>query len=245
MRLEIKEIGRLKDAIGVVEAVVSDVVAMRLSSDKIKFQGLGSGSVVWADLEIKRELFSAYEIEAEKELCIVCKDFNYILKKARAGDTLEMIEKDNEFIITLSGASKRVYNLGIVEREYTFQDPKMVYALRIKCNSTTFFDDVGDACDIMKKENGSVEFMAKGDLLQLNASETVRGVTIDVSGTQFLSKSDTSSRYGSAFIENLIEGKKIANDVIIEFVKDAPLRLTYEQDDIKLRFVLAARVAND
>lgn len=242
MKLEIKDVSNFKQIVAVLNTIVTDSIKIRIDPEQIKMQIMTIAGTVWVNLTIQKDFFSAYEVEQPLDYAIVVNDLHYIMRKTRANDVITIEEKDNQFAVTLEGNSKRVYNLPIIDTEYQFKETSMDFPLKIVCDSTLIADDVNDASDIVVKDCGPIIFTNEGEKLQIASSDKLRTVNIDVNNVQYESISNEIGRFASQIMAKVMEARKIAAEVTIEYKTNHPMRLTYSQEHVELKLLIAPRV---
>ena len=182
------------------------------------------------------------------EIAINLNNFKQILRRAKGNDILSLELEDNKLKVILKGTSIRTFSLPIIDLEQKEQRvPELNFGSIIKTHASVFNEAIEDA-DIVGEsvslhaEQGKLSVSAEGDLtkahIDIRDSDTTK---INVHGA-----SPIKAKYSLEYLKKMMNGSKLADEVVIQFNKDYPLRLDYKAiDKVALSFILAPRVEND
>jgi proliferating cell nuclear antigen len=154
--------------------------------------------------------------------------------------------KENRLQIQLKGKSTRTFSLPIIELEEKEQKvPSLNFSTTIKLPCSVFNEAIEDA-DIVAE---SVSFESEDKKFVVLAEGDLSKAKIEIKeddNVKIVAEGKVKSKYSIEYIKKMMGGCKLADDVIVQFSKDYPLKLDYKTvDKVLLSFILAPRVEND
>ncbi len=248
MKLTLTEPRYLKDSILIISELVNEV-NLRLFKDRIELVAMDPANVAMVIFKLLSSAFSEYEVREEKTIGLNLINFTQILKRVKPTDTLTLELKDNQnkLCITLRGVTTKTFELGLLNIEEREQKiPNLKFGVKIQTNTLLFNDAIEDM-DII---SDSLSFKALNDGFVIQSEGNISSGKVEISGdeetTIELLGSACESRYSIEYLKKIIKGSKLANNVVLEFAQDYPLRVEYKVlDRLVLQFVLAPRTPTE
>lgn len=247
MKLTLAEPRYLKESIAIISDLVNEA-SLKITPDAIELVAMDPANVAMVIFKLLSSAFTEYSVGEKVEIAINLNNFKQILRRAKSNDMLTLELDDNKLKVTLQGTNKRTFSLPIIDLEEKEQKvPELNFGTTIKTASTVFNEAIEDV-DIVGE---SVSLMADMGRLAVSAEGDLTKAHIDIKDgdkTRINLHSDASvkSKYSLEYLKKMMNGSKLADDVIIQFNKDYPLRLDYKAiDKVALSFILAPRVEND
>ena len=247
MKLTLAEPKYLKESISIISELVNEA-RFKITSQAIELVAMDPANVAMVIYKLLSSSFVEYNVEKDTEFAINLSNFKQILRRAGANDMVNLELEANKLKITLKSNTIRTFSLPIIELEEKEQKiPELSFPVEIKTKSnilTNAVEDVDIIADSvsMMSDNGKFKIMAEGDLsdatIEIEDGEDTK-IKTDMNVT-------IKAKYSVEYLKKMIAGAKIADDVMIYFNKDYPLRLDYATiDKVSLSFILAPRVEND
>lgn len=248
MRLTLAEPKYLKESITIISDLVNEA-SLKITPEAIELVAMDPANVAMVIFKLLSSACTEYSVGEKVEIAINLNNFKQILRRAKGNDVLSLELEDNKLKVILKGTSTRTFSLPIIDLEQKEQRiPELNFGSIIKTHSSVFNEAIEDA-DIAGEsvsfhaEPGKLSVSAEGDLtkahIEIRDSETTK---INVHGTS----SPIKAKYSLEYLKKMMNGSKLADEVIVQFNKDYPLRLDYKAiDKVALSFILAPRVEND
>ena len=160
--------------------------------------------------------------------------------------TLELVD-NGKLNIQLKGKSTRTFGLPLINLEEKEQKvPDLKFPVSITMDTTEFNEAIQDV-DVVAE---SVSFIAEPKKFTISAEGDLSQAKIEIKESDNVKVKvegeKVRAKYSIEYLKRMINGSKIADEVVINFNKDYPLRLDYKAlDRVMLSFILAPRVEND
>jgi len=247
MKLVLSEPKYLKESISIVSELVNEA-RFKITSQAIELVAMDPANVAMVIFKLLSSCFVEYKIEEDTEFAINLSNFKQILRRAGANDTVTLELEGNKLKTTLKSRSVRTFSLPIIELEEKEQRiPDLSFPVEIRTQSNILSDAIEDV-DIIAD---SVSLIAEGDVFKIDAEGDLSEASVEINSSDDTTiKADINAKikakYSIDYLKKMISGAKIANEVVIKFNKDYPLRVDYTTvDKVMLSFILAPRVEND
>ncbi len=239
----------LKESINIISEFVNEVT-LKIDSDKIEVTAIDPANVAMIDFKLLSSAFAEYEIEAPTSLSVNLERFKAILKRAKPSDSISISldEARNRLKINLIGENKRDFTLALLNIEESEQRiPSLTFPVQIM-TQTFRFDEAIEDMDVIAE---SVALVAEQDKFMVKSESNVHDAKVEIrqsEETTISSETDGKviSKYSIEYLKKMIKGSKLAENVVIKFGEDYPLKIEYKvMDKLLLGFILAPRVNND
>ncbi|MBI2147860.1 proliferating cell nuclear antigen (pcna) [Candidatus Woesearchaeota archaeon] len=247
MRLQLAETRYLKDSISIISDLVNEAT-FKITPQAIELVAMDPANVAMVIYKLLSSCFTEYDVKEKVELAINLNNLKQILRRVKPDDSLQLEVEDNKLKVTLLGKTRRTFSIPILDVEEKEQKvPDLNFGATIKTSSTILTEAIEDV-DIVGE---SVSFAAHPDKLMISAEGDLSKAHIDIEKgdhTQINIHSDNSlrSKYSIEYLKKMIAGGKLADEVMISFNRDYPLKLDFKAiDKVALSFILAPRVEND
>ena len=247
MRLTLAEPKYLKESITIISDLVNEA-SLKITPEAIELVAMDPANVAMVIFKLLSSACTEYSVGEKVEIAINLNNFKQILRRAKGNDILSLELEDNKLKVILKGTSIRTFSLPIIDLEQKEQRvPELNFGSIIKTHASVFNEAIEDA-DIVGEsvslhaEQGKLSVSAEGDLtkahIDIRDSDTTK---INVHGVNPI-----KAKYSLEYLKKMMNGSKLADEVVIQFNKDYPLRLDYKAiDKVALSFILAPRVEND
>lgn len=248
MKLTLSEPRFLKDSVSLISDLVNEA-RFKVTKEGLEVVAMDPANVAMVVFKLLSPTFIEYEVKEETTIGINMTNFKQILRRAGPADVLSLELSDkSKLLIKLKGSTTRTFSLPIIEMgEQEQKVPDLKFPISVKTLSTVFNSAIEDADVVSEAVNFVVEpkkftISAEGDLsdatVEIPASEQTM-ITTD-------SKTPVKSKYSIEYLKKMMGGSKLADEVLICFNKDYPLKLEYIiMNKLQLSFILAPRVEND
>ena len=247
MRLTLAEPSYLKESVSIISDLVNEA-RFKVTKDAIELVAMDPANVAMVIFKLLSSCFTEYDVKGDIEIAINLENLKQILRRAGANDMLTLELGDNKLKIQLKGNTTRTFNLPIIELEEKEQKiPELKFPVTITLPSKTLNEAIEDA-DIVAE---SVSFEAEPKKFSVIAEGDLSQAHIEIKesdNNKILMEGTTKIRakYSIEYLKKMMGGSKLADEVVIRFNKDYPLKLEYKTvDKVMLSFILAPRVEND
>jgi len=249
MKLTLSEPKYLKDSISIISELVNET-RLKISNTGITIIAMDPANVAMVIYKLLSSCFSEFSSGETTEIGINLNNLKQILKRVDNSDilTLETTDNDSKLIITVKGKSVKKFSLPIIESDEREQkEPGLEFPLELKMPASLLSSSIEDA-DVV---SDSVSFVAKGNKITVFAEGDLNKVEVEIESGDNVSISNSSdneikAKYSLEYLKKMISGSKISDEVLIQFNKDYPLKLSFVSvDKISLSFILAPRVEAD
>ncbi|MEK6936987.1 MAG: proliferating cell nuclear antigen (pcna) [Nanoarchaeota archaeon] len=252
MRLALNDPKLLSDSISVISELVSDA-KFKIDSDKLELIAMDPANVAMVAFQLLSSAFTEYKVEKPIELALNLDSFKQILRRAKPSDHLiiELDEEKNKLNIKIKGESTRTFSIGLVDLgERQHKVPKLSFPVDIN-TSTYVFDE---AIEDMSIFADSVVFTVNKERLIVESESRINNAKVEIlnDGETKINwgESETTdnvkSKYSIEYLKKISKGSKLADNVLVQFSNDYPLRVEFKvKDKLDLVFILAPRVSEE
>lgn len=243
MTNELKLISKAKDwkMISTILELITEEAVFKEVGEGLLFRAWGSSKSHILDIFWAKKNFIKYDIqnvEQPAQLAMEVKTFSKVMARAKDEDDLTMIVT-NKIVVDI-GDSKH-YELSPIRTEFTAtQIPRILEPTTLKMPIRMFNDVANDVrvidmfIDLESDIDTKTLTMSSKEDAGRSSSKTV----ID----SMTGKSNKSS-YSLDFILPITNAmSKYVNDIEIEFGTNAPLRITFDNPNVEIRYFLAPKV---
>jgi len=244
----LNDIDLLKAPLIAISEIVDEAV-FRLEKDGIKLRAADRAMVAAVDFYLASTAFDSYEIDEPRDIGLNIENFVSVLKRASAKDTLVLELKDSKLNVILQNSSRRRFSLPLLEisQEEVPQIEQLEFNSKITMDSDVLEQSIKDAAVVadsllLEATPSKFSLIAEGDISKAEV-ELEKG---NEALAELTTKDVSKARYPLDYLKKMIKGKKISDNVTLEFSTDYPLKLTFSVlDKCKLSFVLAPRVVEE
>lgn len=234
-----------RDSIATISELIEET-QIKIKKSGIELVASDRAVVAVVDFKFSAKNFREYNYESDAAIGINLTNLLQILKRARSSDITELAISDNKLIITLKGESTRRFSLPLLDiREEIPQGiEKLVFPVKFEIPSSALEDGIEDA-DLV---SDALTFEVTKDALILKAEgdSSSSELIIDKTKAKFSGEKSAKATYSLDYLKKMIKGRKISENVIIEFDTNYPMKMTFERgSDIVLSFILAPRIEEE
>jgi len=248
MKLTLAEPKYLKDSISIISDLVNEA-RFKVTPEAIELVAMDPANVAMVIFKLLSSAFTEYDVKEDVELSINLGNLKQILRRANPNDMLTLeTGEENKLKVQLKGATRRTFNLPIIELEDKEQKiPELNFPVTITTSSTILSEAIEDV-DIVAE---SVTFMADNEKFSINAEGDLSQADIEVKAgdntkISIEGSEKIKSKYSIEYLKKMMGAGKLADEVTLNFNKDYPLKIDYKKvDKVLLSFVLAPRVENE
>ena len=247
MRLTLAESRLLKDSIGIISELVSEV-NFKIDKDKIEIIAVDPANVVMVVFKLLGSAFIEYDVKKEDNIAVSLDSLKQILRRVKPTDTLtlELDEEKNRLKVILKGDSHRTFNLSLIDIEDKEQKvPVLDFPVRVEINSQVLEDAIEDVGIIAE----SVTLNVAKDRFFIESEGNFSDANVELRRDEEtlieLMGEAVRAKYSIEYLKKIVKGGKLADKAIIQFNKDYPLRIDFKVlNKLDLAFILAPRVDN-
>ncbi len=246
MKLTLAEPKYLKDSISIISDLVNEA-RLKVTKDSIELIAMDPANVAMVIYKLLSSSFVEYQVEKETNITINLTSLKQVLKRSKPSDMITLDVEENKFKIVLKGSTTRTFYLPIIELEEKEQRvPELHFPITINMSSSLLADSIDDV-DIVAE---SVNFIADKSQFTIAAEGDISRAKIEIKESDSTRikapATPTKSKYSIEYLKKMIAGAKIADEAVIHFAKDYPLKMDFlVLNKVSLSFILAPRVEAD
>ncbi|MBT6995373.1 proliferating cell nuclear antigen (pcna) [Candidatus Woesearchaeota archaeon] len=248
MKFVLSEPKLLKDSVGVISDLVSDV-KIKFDSDKLEIVAMDPANVAMVVFRLLSSSFVEYDVKEGESIILSLDSLKQVLGRSKASDSVifELNEETNKLNIRFEGETKRNFNLSLLESVLGDQKvPELDFPGSVELN-TFVFNDAIDDMDIIS-DSIILNLSREGLMMESvgNTSDAKANLSVKEDGNLVCSEDPIKSKYSIEYLKKIAKGGKLASNVVLKFGQDYPLQIEYKiQDKLSLTTILAPRVSND
>lgn len=246
MKLTLAEPKYFKESVTIIAEIVTEAT-LQLTDDGVELIAMDPANVAMVSFRLLASSFVTYERGSTEKFTVNLNNLKQVLRRIKGGDTLTLEDDENKLKVTLQSSSKRTFYLPLIEAEEKEQRvPDLNFAVTVQTLASVFNDAVDDV-DVVGE---SVSFAATENIFTIASKGDLSKAEVDIPAdnttTVTCTDETAKSKYSIEYLKKMMQGAKLADEVLVKFSKDYPLKLEYlVQNKVELAFVLAPRVDND
>jgi proliferating cell nuclear antigen len=237
--LKLDEPKLLSDAIDIISNVVVEA-RLKLLADGLSVVAVDPANVALVIFRLPKESFTEYLGNGEV-WGVNLGDLKKILKRVSSVASVLMEEADGKLKITIFDKTKRIFNLALIEVSAEDKDiPDLNFGARVEMNAKDFSLAVEDASVVAD----SCAFVLDDDMFAIEGSGSLNSARTEFRKENVELFGRSRSKYSLEYLMKFVKAAKVANQVVVNFGDDYPLKLDFPGERMGVGFVLAPRVEN-
>ncbi|MBD3155105.1 MAG: proliferating cell nuclear antigen (pcna) [Candidatus Aenigmarchaeota archaeon] len=237
-----------KDSITTIGELIDEGI-FKINDKGMSLVAADRAMVAVVDFKLPPTVFEKFENDKEEEIAVNISNLVSILKRVKSKDKLKMELKGNKLEILIENSSKRRFTVPLLEvsKEEIPPIDELDFKAKVKLKSDILksgiedADVVGDSVVLGAKDN-EFNMKATGDI---TSSELILKKD-NKSLLDFSVKGSVLARYPLEYLKKMIKASKLADEAVIKWSTDYPMKLDFSSlDKVSLGFVLAPRVTED
>lgn len=245
---KISDASVLSDSIKAIYELIKEEVSFKLTSDGLSMRAMDPANVAMVSFRLLVPAFEAYKLEQDMSLGLDMERLYNVLKQALPGDAVSLKAEETRLHITYEGQTRRRFSIPLLELSGEERKaPSLEFGVTAKLRPEAIKQALSDA----KVVADSVVLNASGEKFVISASGDTGEVEIELGkgNDQLVAldvREDSRARYALDYLEKMIKGTKLSNEVALKFKTDYPIEIDYTmKDTLMLSFILAPRVETD
>jgi len=212
-------------------ATIIDEASFVGGEDGLRLRALDPGRIAMVELNLPASVFEEYEAEGEVRIGVNFDDLNKVIKRARAGDRLELRVEGQRLVVVLLGRVERRFALPLLDiAGQELPEPRLSLTASAQMLSDTFRDALKDAALFsesvrLKAEEDKLVMQARSDKGEWEAIFTrENGSLIDISIEE-----PAEASYGLDFLDKIVsKAYRISEIITLRFATNMPLHLRFD-----------------
>lgn len=236
-----------RDSIMTIGELIDEGI-FKIDKNGLSLVAADRAMVAVVDFKMPATVFDEFKADEEK-ISINISNFVSVLKRVKPKDKLFMELKDNKLEVVMDNGSRRRFTIPLLDISQEEIPPidQLDFKAHVKVKTEVLKSGIEDA-EIV---GDSVVFHASNDRFNMKASGDITSAELSLQkGNKNLidisAIGEVTSRYPLDYLKKMIKGAKLAEDAIIRWSKDYPMRLDFTNvDKVSLGFVIAPRVSDE
>jgi len=245
---KISEASVLSDSIKAIYELIKEEVSFKLTSDGMSMRAMDPANVAMVSFKLLVPAFEAYKLEQDMTIGVDMERLYNVLKQSLPGDAVVLKAEETKLHIIYEGQTRRRFSIPLLELSGEERKaPNLEFGVTVKMKPEAMKQALSDA----KVVADSAIFNAMSDKLIISANGDTGEVEVELTkdNEQLLAldvQEESRARYALDYLEKMIKGTKLSNEVILKFKTDYPIEIDYAlKDTLMLSFILAPRVETD
>ena len=212
------------------------------TKDEISIVEMDPANVAMVIFRLHSSAITEYDVTEETKFAINLANLKTIVKRAAEDDFITLELEKNKLKVDL-GPSRHFTLPTIDLEEKAPKIPELQFKAKVQMSTKMFEDAIADAAIVSE----SVRFTAENGILGLTAEGDLSNAQIDFKDNEkvkITADEKVFAKYSIEYLQKMVSSK-IADELVIHFGKDYPLKLVYVNDQFSMSFILAPRVDSD
>lgn len=237
----------LKDAFTAISTLV-DEATFNITGDGISLRAMDPSRVAMIDFAMGKAAFDEYTCTENLKLCLDINELLKLVKRAGKDESVEILldEKTGRLKILIRGRYARTFDMPTLEAtEEEIPTPNIAFNARITLTTDGLRQALEDVLLVsdhvrIEADHDGVLMKGKGDLMSADI-ELKKGSDALL---EAVVKEPSKSTFSLSYLSDIVKAAASTSDVVtVEFSKDMPVRLDFEQRyKGKLAYYLAPRI---
>jgi len=248
----LQDVSLLRDSLDAISSIITEGT-FEVSKDGLKLVAMDPASVAMVICKILPSAFVDFDAKESFNMTMNISNFVGIIKRAKVNDKVTLESDGSKLKVYMDGDFKRHFTVPLVDMVSTNQKiPELSFKSKVIISSDVLRDGIKDAqmvsdCVIFETTPQTFVIKAQGDMsetkMELTSnSPSLLGIHISPDAVN----RNIQSKYAIEYLEKMLKGIKVADDISLQFSNDYPLRIDYTAiDKLQLSFILAPRVDTD
>lgn len=247
MKIKTTNADKLRKIFETIGNIVDEVV-IKVEEEGIKIRAIDPGHIALVDFEMSKNAFDEYELTSPAKIGIDLKPLVNVLKRAEDNVVFELKESGATLVVSSFGNVKKRFEIPLIDiTEEALKIPELNFEAEVEMQSGVLKSAISDAAvfgeqvTISVNEN-EIAFITKSDE---NVSETKidKDNCFSFNLKAANEKKEARSTFTLEYLEDIIKIADIIDRVKIFVGTDIPLKLEFVNENIKIIFFLAPRIA--
>ena len=223
--------------------LIKDEVAIEIKKEGMALRAMDPANVAMVSLSIAKSAFDSYEIDEERTIGVNMERLVQVLKRAKRNVIMGIKVDEGKLVISYMGKSVRRFVIPLLALESGPRpEPNLSFSVKAVLDSSVLKEAVEDASIvsdsmIFEARENELRLLAQGDLGEV---ETV--MRKDEGLEEIEVSEEARAKYSLEYLKKMVKGAKISSLATLQFKTDYPLRLEFNEVDVKLAFILAPRI---
>jgi len=243
------DINLLRDSLDVISNFINEGT-FTITNNGLSMSAIDPANIAMVLFDLLSSAFNEYKAVGSIKITINIPYFVSILKRAQAGDSveLELSDAGNSLKIKMIGDSVRTFTLPLINaRDKKVEAPDKIndgFKTKVELEAGVLREGTKDSLMVsdnvlLKCDEKSFNMISIGDSSQVNL-ELTKGSSSLIS---LDCKKSVKAKYSLEYLDKMMKAGKLAQSIIMQFADDYPLRVDYKSiDKLRLSFILAPRI---
>ena len=236
----------LKESINALSTLLSEAV-FKVTKSGLELRAMDAANVAMADMKLLASAFRTFEVDKEIEIALNLSDLTSILKRVKGTESVTLELKDNQLHIDIKGATKRSFNIPLLDIKQEQKIPSLDFPVTIQIKTDAIEDGISDA-EIV---SDAVILEADPDTFIMRAEGNGRKAELRIekgndSLIELKAKDHIKSIFPIDYLKKFIKAAKLSKEATLYLGNEYPMRIDFKvMDKVQLGFILAPRIESE
>lgn len=233
----------LVKSINILKEFVSEA-RIKITKNELRIIEMDNANVGMVVYRLLSSACTEYDVKNEFDISLSLDNLYTILKNAKKEDIVILENGDDEFKVNvwLKARSSRKYTIPLFNNDNKEQKiPDLKFTAKVTMLSSQFSQEVKEASNIAE----TLKFDVKPDSFTISAEGDLNKLEIPHrkdDDTRINADKEIISKYSVKYLEMMTSCDKIADDVILEFGNNYPIKMSYRLvDRLSFEWILAPK----
>lgn len=237
-------------------SAVMDHIVFHATPAGIQVTGMDPIRIMMVDMRLPKDTFDEYECSEAVDLAVTLEDFEKILRRGQAGDSLilrtDQAKKEKRLTVIFKGSAERTFSLSLLDMKFEeLPKPKAELTTGMRLTTEALETAIKDAGAIsgtdqirLTVEDGEATVFAEGDTSYMR-NEFKKGsealLSLDAKDGE-----KTVAHYSSEYLGNAMKAASLHDTVLLQYATNLPLKITFQlEKGGEVTYFLAPRRQTD
>lgn len=236
----------LKDSINAVSALLNEAV-FKITKTGIELHAMDAANVAMVDMKLLASAFRSFDADSDCEIAVNIGDLTSVLRRAKATESVMLELKDSQLLIEFSGATKRSFNIPLLDMKQEQKTPSLEFPVSIKLKTEIIEDGINDAeiagdAVILEADPDTFIMRAEGS----NRKSELRLEKGNDALIELKAKDHVKSTFPLDYLKKFIKAGKLSPEATLQMGNAYPMRLDFKVlDKVQVGFILAPRIESE
>jgi len=229
---------------------VTDEGTFKISANGIGLISMDPAHISLVDFMLSKEAMESFEFGSETEITVSISDLMKLLKRAKRGESLELLYNPDEKRLTLRlvdepGSRERIFQINTLE---TVSKPPNIPKLNFEATARISYNSMAEAIRDASVASDYVKIVLTPEHVIFVAKSEFGGAETKLlkggaSVFEISAEKEVSASFSINYLDKIVKGtSRISDEVILQLSTNKPIKMGFPIPSGKLEFLVAPRI---